>query len=361
MVLNRYDYFIHQSPEKDKGDVELKQVEMNTISASFASLSGITSDMHRYLAQWHKGYNDDGELMVNHPVVGIVKGLVKAHKCYVDVYGGGEEGVETRTMMVVNPVERNRVDQEGARLMMKDYGMNMFRVTMREVSSDGKVGKDGALYFRGFRVSVVYIRCGYGPEEYLSEKEWEARALIEKSNAVKCPTVAMQLAGTKRVQQALTDEGEVEMLIKESKQVERIRKCFAKQWDLNESSVAMAKKTPAGFVLKPQREGGANNLYGMELKNALDKMSKDDWNGYTLMERLYPVSHKNALVRRGTAEEDEVVSELGIYGVLISMDGKVVENYSPGTLVRTKFAKVEDGGVVAGVAVLDSARILDDT
>ena len=53
-------------------------------------------------------------------------------------------------------------------------------------------------------VSVVYYRCGYGPEDYLSEKQWEARRLLELSMAIKCPNILAQLTTCKKVQQALT-------------------------------------------------------------------------------------------------------------------------------------------------------------
>jgi glutathione synthase len=48
-------------------------------------------------------------------------------------------------------------------------------------------------------VSVVYFRAGYAPSDYFGEDEWAARALIERSAAIKCPTLGYQLAGTKKV------------------------------------------------------------------------------------------------------------------------------------------------------------------
>jgi hypothetical protein len=44
-------------------------------------------------------------------------------------------------------------------------------------------------------VSVVYFRAGYTPNDYPGKDEWAARLLIEQSSAVKCPSVAYQLAG----------------------------------------------------------------------------------------------------------------------------------------------------------------------
>ena len=41
-------------------------------------------------------------------------------------------------------------------------------------------------------------------------KEWNARLLIEQSSAVKCPSIAYQLAGTKKIQQELAKPGVLE-------------------------------------------------------------------------------------------------------------------------------------------------------
>ena len=58
----------------------------------------------------------------------------------------------------------------------------------------------------GIEISVVYYRSGYSPDDYTSKKEWDVRKLIELSLAIKCPTLALQLAGCKKVQQVLVDE-----------------------------------------------------------------------------------------------------------------------------------------------------------
>lgn len=51
------------------------------------------------------------------------------------------------------------------------------------------------------KIELVYFRTGFNPEHYPTDKEWKARLLIERSNAVKAPSIALQLAITKKVQQ----------------------------------------------------------------------------------------------------------------------------------------------------------------
>jgi hypothetical protein len=58
-------------------------------------------------------------------------------------------------------------------------------------------------------------RAGYAPTDYPTDAEWAARLLIERSSAAKCPTAAYQLAGSKKVQQALAAPGAVEHFVGE--------------------------------------------------------------------------------------------------------------------------------------------------
>ena len=48
-------------------------------------------------------------------------------------------------------------------------------------------------------VAVLYYRSGYDPSFYHGEEEWGVRLLLERSRAIKCPSVEYHLAGTKKV------------------------------------------------------------------------------------------------------------------------------------------------------------------
>ena len=43
-----------------------------------------------------------------------------------------------------------------------------------------------------------------------SSQEWSARLKLERSRAIKCPTVGYQLVGTKKIQQVLAEPGVLE-------------------------------------------------------------------------------------------------------------------------------------------------------
>ena len=56
---------------------------------------------------------------------------------------------------------------------------------------------EGAGYWS--QVCMHVCSGGYGPEDYVDDSCWDVRLLVERSIAVKCPSVAQQLVGTKKV------------------------------------------------------------------------------------------------------------------------------------------------------------------
>lgn len=69
---------------------------------------------------------------------------------------------------------------------------------------------------------------------FFSLQNWEARLLLERSRAVKCPDIATQLAGTKKVQQELSRVGVLEVLLPgQPEAVARLRATFAGLYSLD--------------------------------------------------------------------------------------------------------------------------------
>ena len=95
---------------------------------------------------------------------------------------------------------------------------------------------------------------------FATAQEWAARRRIELSMAIKCPTVAYQLAGTKKVQQVVARSGVLERFLSPD-DAKFMRTCFTGLYPLDDSvegraALNNALAHPAAYVLKPQREGG---------------------------------------------------------------------------------------------------------
>lgn len=90
-----------------------------------------------------------------------------------------------------------------------------------------------------------------------------------------------------------------------------------------------AIQNPDRYVLKPQREGGGNNLYGQDLVTALQEGLAAGGGGlaaYILMQRIVPPPQRTVFVRNGAWAEDESLSELGIFGTFLRVGDKVGGN-----------------------------------
>ena len=350
LVLTRSDYMLHAPTST------MLQVELNTIASSFGCLSTLVGRLHRFiLGKAGLGQEElDGRLPENKSMEALVDGLAA---------GVAAHGHPDKTMvMVVQPDEQNSFDQQWLQFQLWDrYGIRTMRKSLREIEEEGTVDETtGHLTVGGKVASLVYFRAGYTPSDYFGDAEWAARRTIERSSACKCPTVAMQLAGSKKVQQDLAKPGVVERFAESADAAALMRTCFAGLWGLDEldsdadaqRAVRDAISNPDGYVLKPQREGGGNNMYGNELCEKLQ--SEDDLSDLVLMQKILPPSHRTTMVRRGMHETMDTLSELGIYGVLLRIDDNVEVNREAGLLVRTKPAVSAEGGVAAGFAVLDS-------
>jgi glutathione synthase len=177
------------------------------------------------------------------------------------------------------------------------------------------------------------------------------------------------LAGCKKVQQVLAEPTGLDHLssfLKDSDPslVERVRKTFAPQYDLSTNSrgreLALNSDTAMNHVLKPQREGGGNNIYKSDIPEFLQSMPESDWRGWVLMELINPApSAQNVALRNdGEVLRGNVISELGVYGTILwDNSGKVLHNEQGGYLLRTKGKEVNEGGVAAGFSSLDSVLL----
>ncbi|CAM8894712.1 unnamed protein product [Rhodiola kirilowii] len=235
------------------------------------------------------------------------------------------------------------------------------RKTLAEIAEVGVHQPDGMLLIGDEEVAVVYFRAGYAPIDYPTEAEWTARLLIEQSSAVKCPSISYHLSGTKKVQQELAKPGVLERFVDNKEDIAKLRKCFAGLWSLDDAEIIKdAIERPQLYVMKPQREGGGNNIYGDDVREMLLRLRREGSEenaAYILMQRIFPATSPAILLRDGISHNDHAVSELGIYSAYLRSNDKVIVNDHCGYLMRTKVSSSNEGGVAAGFAVLDSIHL----
>lgn len=348
--LHRSDYML------DEQTKSLLQIELNTISSSFAGFSTLVTQLHRYILSCHGKLLglDSEKVPANNAVSQNAEALAKAWSEY--------NNPRAIIMIVVQAEERNMYDQHFLSAVLRDkHGITIVRKTMAEVDQEGEILQDGTLSVNGQAVAVIYFRAGYTPVDYPSESEWRARLLMEQSSAVKCPSISYHLVGTKKIQQELAKPGVLERFLENNDDIAKMRECFAGLWSLDDSDIVRkAIERPELFVMKPQREGGGNNIYGEAVRDTLIKLQKtgsQEDAAYILMQRIFPNTSAAVLMRNGCWHKDHAVSELGIFGTYLRNKDRVVVNNQSGYLMRTKISSSDEGGVAAGFAVIDSVYL----
>uniref|UniRef100_A0A8C2DR87 Glutathione synthetase n=1 Tax=Cyprinus carpio TaxID=7962 RepID=A0A8C2DR87_CYPCA len=351
--LNRSDYMLDHSPD---GGTSLKQIEINTIAASFGGLASRTPDVHRHILKVANLPEESNNVLDNNPAAGLARGLAKAWELY-----GSERAV---VMFLVEDVQRNIYDHRFVENELWKRNIPVIRRQFEDVCRSGSLDESRRLFVDGHEIAIVYFRNGYMPQNYTSEESWEARLMMERSLAVKCPDISTHLAGTKKVQQELARRGVLERFFPdEPETVAQIRATFAGLYTLDmveaqHSPLALAN--PDQYVLKPQREGGGNNIYGTEICEVLENLkSSTERTAYILMDKIQPVPVQNYLLRPGAPLKlNSCLSELGVFGAYVRWDHYMVFNECVGHLLRTKSSEHADGGVAAGVAVLDNPLLV---
>ncbi|CAG9858071.1 unnamed protein product [Phyllotreta striolata] len=341
---------------------EWKLVEVNTIAAGFGWLGPASRLIQKYIMEEMNLHDKIPRLPENNALAGLCQGMLDAWKLY-----GNPKGC---ILIVIEDVSYNICDQRFHQFQLREMNPNVkvLRKTLTQIGNEAVLNPKKELTINGDVVSVVYFRSGYEPVQYHGQNEWDARLLIERSKAIKCPNINYHLAGCKKVQQELAKEGVIENYITDEEQAKLIRDAYVGIYglDLDEEgdrAVELALKQPEKYVLKPQREGGGNNIYGTEIKSALLEMKdSQERTAWILMERIFPPISKGYMVRPDQPVPPaimEMVSEFGIFGVIIGDSERIMNNEQVGHMLRTKVATANEGGVAAGLGALDSPYLID--
>uniref|UniRef100_A0A0N4Z651 Glutathione synthetase n=1 Tax=Parastrongyloides trichosuri TaxID=131310 RepID=A0A0N4Z651_PARTI len=312
LLLQRADYFCHVNSKS--GEYELKQIEVNNIAAGMASLSEITSGMHRYLLRNLKMNYCDDDLPLNESRKLLGKGIGEAWKMY--------NKKDSYVLHLIENVNQNQLDFrhiQYATDLYTNYECKTIRIPLSECKDRLKLGIDKELIMDNkYEIGVVYFRTGYSPENYLNEDHWRSRLLIERSKAIKSPWIGLQLANTKKVQQVLLNDGVLERFLDNHEECNRVRDVFAKMWAFDDERMIKEmkikiKNNPELYVLKEQLEGGLGNYFDEEMIKKINESDVTTIKTFVLMEKLNPLRSRNFIIISGKdVEECDVVSELGV-------------------------------------------------
>jgi len=285
---------------------------------------------------------------------------------------------------------------------MTRHSIKVIRRTFDELEHSASLDRNSSILkidinpSRSIEISTIYFRAGYLPNEYNATR-YDTRFLLERSRAIKCPTIPLLLAGAKKVQEVLTRPGILEYFLDNEEKygkeglsneaISELRENFMEMWGLGVGEdmitkdaeamksgketfgIQKARESAMSLVLKPQREGGGNNIYKEAIPAFLDRLPPKERESWVAMRLIQSPDCGNYLVRSATTDSVDVrlpvkavtTSELGIFGwALFGGPDQSVDEREVGSLLRTKAKEINEGGVASGFSVLDSVLLVDD-
>ncbi|PNS15361.1 Glutathione synthetase [Sphaceloma murrayae] len=385
--LFRSDYMVHVEAEDNAHSSSLRQVEFNTIASSFGGLSTQISAMHEFLSR--SGIYPAESAVVIKPddlvqsksAAHLASGLAEAHKAY----GSGTTSLPKCILFLVQTPERNVFDQRHLEYpLIYDHKIRTYRLPFSSILDHTHLDASRTLIYTPphspstpHEVTTLYFRAGYSPSDYTTPASWSARLHLERSRAIKCPSILTHLSGAKKVQQVLATPSSPHLShFLPASRASEVLKTFAPIYPLDTSpagqharSLALDPETAKNYVLKPQREGGGNNVYRTKIPDFLRGIPEAQWPAYILMEMINPPPLQNVILRNGEVQKGGVIGELGVYGVMLWRNKleqgehmgvqEVLVNKEAGYLLRTKGDTSEEGGVAAGFGAVDSVLLVD--
>lgn len=368
--INRADYLLNKT---EAGPLGVRQVEVNAIASGMSTHCCRTEHVHRLLMQKYDIKLPAAgcyEVPQNNSKTIKIDGLMELYDCY--------KKHNCYILMVTE--ERNFNFSEHAaiefELLERRPDIKLVRKDFVDLHLCMSLGPNKELLIDDSKeIAVVYYRIGYDPSHYTSELQWQTRLKIERSRAIKCPSINFHLSGVKKFQQVLNDSEKLEKFLTPL-EATAVAETFCKFWSLDADTdegkrgYQVAIRDHKRLVLKPQREGGGNNIYGSDIPLYLERQVKpEDRSQYILMEyidapkelnwHIFPTdklkSDQSILLN-----DSALVSELGIYGCIIANETTTLCNRSGGYLMRSKKPGVHEGGVAAGHAAVSSLITYDD-
>ncbi|KAL3109375.1 hypothetical protein niasHT_015220 [Heterodera trifolii] len=325
LLIQRADYLLNVVTDQSSGEekYEIKQVEVNSGSVAGLSLKRRNSELHRQMLR--QVGMDTAPSPDNQPDAALVETLHMAWKLFNDP---NAMVLILSTTFIPYKFDQRQIATEleqisDGKIECIFYSLQGTMENLHLDPNDFSLRQNS----NGRRVAVVYSNMsalGYRPTFLKTyELQMEGRRMIERSTAIKAPSLAMGISCTKKIQQD-------------------------------------AMERPENYVLKPNRECGGHNYFDEKITEALQKFTLKEKAAHILMQKLHPMTVENYTLRPlAEPQKATLVPELGVYGFLLGneVDGTVLENVQQGYHFRSKLAHLNGGGIGAGLGVYDTAYL----
>ncbi|PSV27940.1 MULTISPECIES: glutathione synthase [unclassified Photobacterium] len=367
-----------------------KVIEFNGIAAGMGPFGQRAFELHRFVEnQWNEVYrewleDDSATPADNQGLEQLALGIataakkVQAHFADSDKNGVSKNPDQKPTfLMIVQKGEDNVYDQHLLEVALHKLGVRTVRRTFEQLSTQLSSGDNQRLILDGVgAIDTVYLRAGYQYSDYCAPELDEdicchtlsqTRLFIEKHYVAMNATISQQLATSKSMQMLLTQmpaEAYIQWGLSLN-EAHLVKSVLAEMKAITAESIEWFYQSAnkKEWVLKNQGEGGGHCVFGEDISAILQRLKPEEYNAWTLMQRLYPHERDTPTIAVRDGKQtlvSDLVSEVGLFTAHYQGKPVTENNGYAGYLIRSKPASENEGGIHSGQGILDSLVLINN-
>ena len=335
----RNDYVL----DKDQKFLFLKEFNTNCSNFEFSFTNILFNFFDYYSQKYKKDFSKYKEKNVEIPqnkgneIEKFSEAIIEAIKLAFP------QDYKTSSILFIVNENQNKYDFHLENLRNELYNKHEIRsckLLLNEVNTKITKDEEGNLLKDGNKISLVYFNS-FDKNDFKDEESYKALELIELSKAIRVPDVNTYLSSLKIFQYYLSKPDIIMHYNHNELIINDILRFFGGIYYLPDKSkeerndlIEKIKASPDNYILKTNEEKTGENL-----KQIINSVGEGDLpdelvNGI-IVEKYNPPEHESVIIKDENSKIEKVISEYGIYGIILMNDNNLVINKSVSFLIKT--------------------------
>ena len=335
----RNDYIL----DKDQKFLFLKEFNTNCSNFEFSFTNILLNFFDYYSQKYKKDFSKYKEKNVEIPqnkgneIEKFSEAIIEAIKLAFP------QDYKTSSILFIVNENQNKYDFHLENLrneLFNKHEIRSCKLLLNEVNTKITKDEEGNLLKDGNKISLVYFNS-FDKNDFKDEESYKALELIELSKAIKVPDVNTYLSSLKIFQYYLSKPDIIMHYNHNELIINDILRFFGGIYYLPDKSkeerndlIEKIKASPDNYILKTNEEKTGENL-----KQIINSVGEGDLpdelvNGI-IVEKYNPPEHESVIIKDENSKIEKVISEYGIYGIILMNDNNLVINKSVSFLIKT--------------------------
>ena len=335
----RNDYVL----DKDQKFLFLKEFNTNCSNFEFSFTNILLNFFDYYSQKYKKDFSKYKEKNVEIPqnkgneIEKFTDAIIEAIKLAFP------QDYKTSSILFIVNENQNKYDFHLENLrneLFNKHEIRSCKLLLNEVNTKITKDEEGNLLKDGNKISLVYFNS-FDKNDFKDEESYKALELIELSKAIRVPDVNTYLSSLKIFQYYLSKPDIIMHYNHNELIINDILRFFGGIYYLPDKSkeerndlIEKIKASPDNYILKTKEEKTGENL--KQIINSIGEGDLPDElvNGI-IVEKYNPPEHESVIIKDENSKIEKVISEYGIYGIILMNDNNLVINKSVSFLIKT--------------------------